>query len=109
MVLAELFSAAVQVADNRIAISDQLAVELEHHAQHAVRAGVLRTHVEGHQTFATLQRNVFLHGQWTDGLRLGAKNGAGFVWCGELGIGAHLGGSSTRPTRADTADSTFSV
>ena len=45
-VLAELFEAAVQVADVRRAADDALAVELEHEAQRRVRRGVLRAEVE---------------------------------------------------------------
>ena len=63
VMLAQLLGAPVQVADDRVAIDDQLAVELQHDAQHAVGAGVLRTHVEGHQPLAGLQRDVFLDGQ----------------------------------------------
>ena len=63
VVLAQLLGAPVQVADDRVAVDDQLAVELEHDPQHAVGAGVLRPHVEGHQALAGLQRDIVLDGQ----------------------------------------------
>src|SRR5204863_8706992 len=44
-VLAPLLDAAVQVADDDVAVDDLLAVEPQHHAQHAVRARMLRAHV----------------------------------------------------------------
>ena len=40
--------ARVQVADRRRRREHGLAIELEHQPQHAVRAGVLRPHVDGH-------------------------------------------------------------
>jgi hypothetical protein len=45
-VLAELLDATVQVADHDVAVHDLLAVEPQHHAQHAVRARMLRAHVD---------------------------------------------------------------
>ena len=44
--LAELFGAAVQVADVWLDLDDALAVDPQHHAEDAVRAGVLRPHVD---------------------------------------------------------------
>ena len=44
--LGELLLAAVQVADDRDDVLDELAVEGDDQAQHAVRAGVLRPHVD---------------------------------------------------------------
>jgi hypothetical protein len=40
--------AGVQVADLGIDADDDLAVDLQHQAQHAVRRRVLRPHVEDH-------------------------------------------------------------
>ena len=45
-VLGDLLHAAVQVADHALGAQDLFAVQLEDHAQHAVRGGVLRAHVE---------------------------------------------------------------
>ena len=45
-VLAEFFNAAVQVADHAVRAEDLFAVELQDYAQHAVRGGVLRPHVQ---------------------------------------------------------------
>ena len=47
-VLTRLLHAGVQVADDRLRAQHGLALELEHEAQHAVGAGVLRTHVDDH-------------------------------------------------------------
>ena len=47
-VLGELLGRAMHVADHRLGARDDLAVELEHHAQHAVRRRVLRPDVEDH-------------------------------------------------------------
>ena len=48
-VLARLLHAGVQVADDRLGAQHGLALELEHEAQHAVGAGVLRPHVDDHR------------------------------------------------------------
>ena len=45
-VLAELLDAAMQVADDDLGVDHLLAIEAQHHAQHAVRAGMLRSHVD---------------------------------------------------------------
>jgi hypothetical protein len=45
--LGQLFGAAVQQADVRVGALDDLAVQLQHQAQHAVRCRVLRTEVQG--------------------------------------------------------------
>ena len=45
-VLAQLLDAAVQIADHDVAVDDALAVEPQHDPQHAVRARMLRPHVE---------------------------------------------------------------
>ena len=39
---------------------DDLAVELQHQPQHAVRAGVLRPHVDGHRFGAKLRHRYSL-------------------------------------------------
>ncbi len=44
-----LLDPGVQVADGRHARLDRLAIELQHEAQHAMRAGVLGPHVDGHR------------------------------------------------------------
>ena len=46
VLLADLLDAPVQIADDRIAIGDHFAVELQNDPQHAVGARVLRSHVE---------------------------------------------------------------
>ena len=43
----QLFSAAVQEADVRVGAHDGFAVELQYHAQHAVRRRMLRAEVNG--------------------------------------------------------------
>ena len=48
-VLAGLLHAGVQVADDRLAAQHCLALQLEHQPQHAVRARVLRAHVDDHR------------------------------------------------------------
>ncbi len=45
-VLAQLLDAAMEIADDDVGVDDLLAVETQHHAQHAVRAGMLRAHVD---------------------------------------------------------------
>jgi hypothetical protein len=52
LLLRRLLDARVQIADRRRRRDDGLSIELEHQAQHAMRAGVLRPHVDGH-CFAT--------------------------------------------------------
>ena len=47
LVLDQLLGAAMQEADMRIDALDNLAVELEHKAQHAVRRRVLRPEIDG--------------------------------------------------------------
>ena len=47
-VLADLLGAAVQIAQVRRHFGDDLAVGAQHEPQHAVRAGVLRPHVDEH-------------------------------------------------------------
>ena len=54
-VLADLLRAAVQVADVRRDLGDHLAVGPQHQPQHAVRAGMLRTHVDQHLVAATVE------------------------------------------------------
>ena len=49
LLLGGLLDAGVEEPDRRIDRDDVLAVELEHQPQHAVRAGVLRPHVDGHR------------------------------------------------------------
>jgi hypothetical protein len=49
LLLRGLLDAGVQVADGRRHRHDRLAIELQHQPQHAVRAGVLRPHVDGHR------------------------------------------------------------
>ncbi len=45
-VLAQLLDAAVQIADHDVGVDDLLAVQAQHHAQHAMRARMLRAHVD---------------------------------------------------------------
>ena len=45
-VLAQLFDPAVQIPDDDVTVDDALAIEPQHHPEHAVRAGMLRSHVE---------------------------------------------------------------
>ena len=56
-VLAGLLDAGVQVADDRPGLHDGLALELEDQPQHAVRRGVLRTHVDD-DAFVVLEVRV---------------------------------------------------
>ena len=53
-----LLDARVQVADRRRDRQDGLAVQLEHQPQHAVRAGVLRPHVDGQDLGAQLRHTA---------------------------------------------------
>src|SRR5258706_6958833 len=45
-VFAQLLDAAVQVAHHHVRVDDLFAVQPQYDPQHAVRAGMLRTHVE---------------------------------------------------------------
>ena len=54
-VLADLLGAAVQVAQVRRDLGDDLAVGAQHQPQHAVRAGVLRPHVDEHLVGADVE------------------------------------------------------
>ena len=47
LVLDQLLGAAMQQADMRVDALDDLAVELEHQAQHAVRRRMLRPEIDG--------------------------------------------------------------
>ena len=49
LLLGGLLDAGVEEADGRVGLDDRLAGELQHEPQHAVRAGVLRPHVDGHR------------------------------------------------------------
>ena len=69
LLLGRLLDAGVQVADGRRRRQDGLAVELEHQPQHAVRAGVLRPHVDGHRFGADLRHRF-------SGTRLGRSASA---------------------------------
>ena len=51
LVLDQLFGAAVKQADMRIDALDDLAVELEHQAQHAMRGRMLRPEIDGEIAF----------------------------------------------------------
>ena len=55
LLLGGLLDAGVQVADGRRRRQHRFAVELEHQPQHAVRAGVLRPHVDGHRLGANVR------------------------------------------------------
>ena len=46
VLLAELLDTPVEVSDDRIAVGDDFAVETENHPEHAVRARMLRSHVQ---------------------------------------------------------------
>ena len=54
LLLRRLLDAGVQIADGRRRRHDGLAIELEHQPEHAMRAGVLRPHVDGHRFGADL-------------------------------------------------------
>ena len=54
-VLADLFGAAMQIADVRRHFGDDLAVGPQHQPQHAVRAGMLRAHVDEHLVRADVE------------------------------------------------------
>ena len=45
-VLAQLLDAAMEISHHDVRVDDLFAVEAQHHAQHAVRAGMLRPHVD---------------------------------------------------------------
>jgi len=45
-VLGNLLHAAMQIADDALGSQDLLAIQLENYAQHPVRGGMLRAHVE---------------------------------------------------------------
>jgi hypothetical protein len=47
LALGQLLGGAVQQPDVRVGALDDLAVEFQHQAQHAVRGRVLRTEVQG--------------------------------------------------------------
>ena len=47
-VLSDLFVAAMQIADFRVGLGDDLAIEFKHQPQHTVRRRVRRPHVQGH-------------------------------------------------------------
>jgi hypothetical protein len=47
-----LFHAGVQIADDALALDDDLALELDHEPQDAVGAGVLGANVDHHRVFA---------------------------------------------------------
>jgi hypothetical protein len=55
-ILADLFGAAVQIADVRRDVSENdFAVGPQHQPQHAVRAGMLRAHVDQHLVGADVE------------------------------------------------------
>ncbi len=54
-VLADLLGAAVQIADVRRDFGDDFAVGPQHQPQHAVRAGMLRAHVDQHLVGADVE------------------------------------------------------
>ena len=56
-ILADLFGAAMQVADVRLDFGNDFAVGAQHQPQHAVRAGVLRAHVDEHFVGADVEFN----------------------------------------------------
>ena len=56
-VLADLFGAAVQIADVGRDFGDHLAVGPQHQPQHAVRAGMLRAHVDQHLVGSNIELN----------------------------------------------------
>jgi hypothetical protein len=56
--LAQLLDAPVEVADDRIAIDDDFAIEPQDHAKHTVCAGMLRTHVEHHLALGIRELNL---------------------------------------------------
>ena len=72
LVLAGLLDAGVDVADDRLDVADDLAVERRDQAQHAVGGGVVRAEVEGQQLVvraptgrSTRRRSVALAGRST--------------------------------------------
>ena len=66
-VLAELLDAPVEVPEDRVEIDDDLTLELEDDAQHAVRRRVLGPHVDEHLAVA-------------EGVELGLAFGPRRVW-----------------------------
>ncbi len=75
-VFADLLGAAVQIADVRRHLGDQFAVGPQHHAQHAVRAGMLRTHADEH----FVRANVEFDGFGMDSLGLHGSISTGIPW-----------------------------
>ena len=62
LLLGGLLDAGVEVADGGRHGDDGLAIELEHQPQHAVRAGVLRPHVDGHRLGSNVSHVSTVHG-----------------------------------------------
>src|SRR5262249_24279036 len=56
-VLADLLGAAVQIAQVRSDLGDDLAIGPQHQPQHAVSAGMLRPHVDEHLVGANVEFN----------------------------------------------------
>ena len=92
VMLAQLLRAAVQVANDWIAGGNQLTIQRQDHAQHAVRARVLRTHIEGHQPLARGRDRVLLNGQRPERLRIGTEYRVSLVgrWRQGFVCGAHI-------------------
>src|SRR5207249_11461313 len=78
-VFADLLGAAVQVAHVRHHFGDQLAVGAQHQAQDAVRAGVLRAHVDEHLVGADVELD--------DGGVDGRGGGGGHDYSGSICLG----------------------
>jgi len=83
-VLGDLFIAAMQVAHHRISLGDDLTVQLQHQAQHAVRGGMGRAHVQrqpftdqvSHGLFPAFQVQRGLGG-WVERFDLAGDSGHG--------------------------------
>ena len=58
LLLGGLLDSRVQVSDRRVGVDDDLAGQLQHQPQHAVRAGVLRPHVDGHRLGSKFRRRL---------------------------------------------------
>ena len=92
-VLAVLLDAGVQVADDQAAVGHRLAGDLQDQAQHAMRRGVLRPHVDDDALVAGALAEQLVPvaaGDRVDGA-LGGLAGRGSVRVGRRGVGLGRG------------------
>ena len=58
-VLRSFFDSRMQVSDLRLSGLDNFAIHFQDDTKHSMGTRVLRTHVEGHRIFITLQQSLF--------------------------------------------------